>query len=58
MQFSKIELVEPDRNKWTAKELRAQNMITGHSTVIIVDKLEVGVGVKDSFFTTRYMESE
>jgi len=33
-------------------------MITGHSTVIIVDKLEVGVGVKDSFFTTRYMESE
>jgi len=58
MRFLDIELVEPDRNKWYAKEFQAKNVISGHSTVIKVDKLEVNVGVKDSFFTTRYMESE
>jgi outer membrane lipoprotein-sorting protein len=58
MSFSNIELVEPDKNRWTARELRALNVLSGHSTVITVDKLKVNVGVKNSYFTTRYMESE
>lgn len=58
MSFSGIELVEPSKNRWTARELRARNVISGHSTYIKVDKLDVNVGVKNSYFTTRYMESE
>ncbi|MDG1143199.1 MAG: outer membrane lipoprotein-sorting protein, partial [Burkholderiales bacterium] len=58
MSFKNIGLVEPEKNRWTARELRALNVISGHSTVIKVDKLKVNVGVKNSFFTTRYMESE
>ncbi|MDC1311310.1 outer membrane lipoprotein-sorting protein [Burkholderiales bacterium] len=58
MSFKNIELVEPNKNRWTVRELRATNLISGHSTLIKVDKLQVNVGVKSSFFTTRYMESE
>jgi hypothetical protein len=58
MQFLNLELVEPEKNKWYAREFRARNVQTGHSTVIKVDELKVNVGVKDSYFTTRYMESQ
>ena len=58
MSFKDLQLVEPEKNRWTARELRATNVISGHSTIVKVDKLKVNVGVKTSYFTTRYMESE
>ena len=58
MSFKDLQLIEPDKNRWAAMELRATNVISGHSTIVKVDKLKVNVGVKDSYFTKRYMESE
>jgi hypothetical protein len=38
--------------------LEARNMQTGHSTVIAIDNFKVNIGVKDDYFTTRYMEQQ
>jgi len=29
-----------------------------HSTVIHIDQIKVNIGVKDDYFTTRYMEQQ
>ncbi|MDA0237346.1 MAG: outer membrane lipoprotein-sorting protein [Proteobacteria bacterium] len=58
MSFKNLQLVDSEQNRWVARELRATDVISGHSTIIKVDKLKVNVGVKDTYFTTRYMENE
>jgi predicted RND superfamily exporter protein len=50
--------VDPARHKWQAGQLEARNLQTEHATVIYIDQLKVNVGVKDDYFTTRYMEQQ
>ena len=37
-------------------ELEMKNVQNEHQTVIHIDEFSVNTGVKDDFFTTRYME--
>ena len=50
--------VDTVKHKWQAGILEAKNLQTGHSTVITIDQFKVNNGVKDDFFTTRYMEQQ
>jgi hypothetical protein len=38
--------------------LEAHNVQTEHSTAIRIDESKANTGVKDEFFTTRYMEQQ
>jgi outer membrane lipoprotein-sorting protein len=50
--------VDPVKHKWQAGQLEARNVQTEHNTVIHIDQFKVNVGVKDDYFTTRYMEQQ
>ncbi len=50
--------VEPVKHRWQAGILEARNIQTGHHTVITIDQSKYNTGVKDDFFTTRYMEQQ
>jgi hypothetical protein len=50
--------VEPVKHRWQAGILEAKNLQTGHRTVITIDQSKYNTGVKDDFFTTRYMEQQ
>ncbi|MDD2719772.1 MAG: outer membrane lipoprotein-sorting protein [Gallionella sp.] len=54
--FNDIQLVDPAKNKWQAMRLEANNVQTGHRTVIKFDDFKVPSQVADDYFTTRYME--
>lgn len=56
--FNDIQLVDQKRGKWQAMRLEANNVQTGHRTVIQFDNFKANQQVKDEFFTTRYMEKE
>ena len=56
--FSDVQLVDVKRGKWQAMRLEANNLQTGHRTVIKFENFKVNQQVKDEFFTTRYMEKE
>jgi outer membrane lipoprotein-sorting protein len=49
---------EPDKGRWQALRLEAKNAQTEHQTVIVVENSKVNQGVKDDYFTTRYMEQQ
>ena len=57
-RYSHYKEVDPVKKKWQAGVLEARNMQTGHSTNITIDNFKVNVGVKDDYFTTRYMEQQ
>lgn len=59
-RFHMTELKEMDsaRHKWQAMRLEAENLQTGHKTVIQFENFKVNQKVRDDFFTTRYMEKE
>lgn len=57
-RFSKFLEVDPQRKKWQAGLLEAKNVQSEHSTAIHIDEFKVNVGVKDDYFTTRYMEQQ
>ena len=50
--------VEPVKHRWQVGILEAKNIQTGHHTVITIDQSKYNTGVKDDFFTTRYMEQQ
>ena len=50
--------VEAIKHRWQAGILEAKNLQTGHQTVITIDQSKYNTGVKDDFFTTRYMEQQ
>ena len=50
--------VEPVKHRWQAGVLEAKNIQTGHRTVITIDQSKYNTGVKDDYFTTRYMEQQ
>lgn len=56
--FTDIRLVDQKRNKWQAMRFEANNVQTGHRTVIQFDNFRANQHVKDEFFTTHYMEKE
>ncbi len=57
-RYSHWKEVDTAKHKWQAGILEAKNLQTGHSTVITIDQFKVNNGVKDDFFTTRYMEQQ
>jgi len=57
-KYSHWKEVDTIKHKWQAGILEAKNLQTGHSTVITIDQFKVNNGVKDDFFTTRYMEQQ
>lgn len=56
--FTKLELVDPKRDKWQAMKLESRNLQTGHRTEIRFENFKANQQVKNSFFTTAYMEKE
>jgi uncharacterized protein len=57
-RFSKFKNIDPAKGKWQAGQLEMKNVQTEHQTVIHIDEFTVNSGVKDDFFTTRYMEQQ
>jgi len=57
-RYKHFKEVDPVKKKWQAGILEARNLQTGHSTVITIDNFKVNIGVKDDYFTTRYMEQQ
>jgi hypothetical protein len=56
--FSDVQLVDSARGKWQAMKLEAANLDNGHRTVIQFENFKTNQGVKDEYFTTRYIEKE
>lgn len=50
--------VEPETGRWFALYREMTNHQTGHKTVLTFEKLESGLALPDSQFTTRYVERE
>lgn len=57
-KFTNYTEVDPARHKWQAGQLETRNVQAEHATVIHIDQLKVNIGVKDDYFTTRYMEQQ
>jgi outer membrane lipoprotein-sorting protein len=55
---SDLKEVDPSHGKWQPMRLEMANTQTGHKTVIRFENFKAGQGIKDEFFTTRYMEKE
>ena len=53
-----LEKVDPVKNRWQAMLLQAENVQTGHKTVLEFKNFKANVGVKDDVFTTRYLEKQ
>jgi len=57
-RYRKYQEVDATRHRWQALEMESRNAQTEHSTLIVVDQLKTNTGVKDDYFTTRYMEQQ
>jgi uncharacterized protein len=57
-RFGNFKNVDAAKGKWLTGELTVKNVQTEHTTLIHVDDLKYNIGVKDDFFTTRYMEQQ
>jgi outer membrane lipoprotein-sorting protein len=53
---SDLTRVDEKNNKWQPMTLEAQNVQTGHRTIIEFRNFKANVGVKDELFTTRTLE--
>lgn len=58
MHYGKFISIDSAKNKWQAGVLEAKNVQTEHSTAIHIDDFKVNTGVKEDYFTTRYMEQQ
>ena len=54
--YADVKQVDAARSRWQAMRLEAENLQTGHRTVIQFDRFTANVGVSDEYFTTRYLE--
>ncbi|MEP6622003.1 MAG: outer membrane lipoprotein-sorting protein [bacterium] len=54
--YTEIRLVDSTRTRWVAMRLAAENLQTGHRTVVHFDRYKANVGVSDEYFTTRHLE--
>lgn len=57
-RFGRFRNVDPAKGRWLTGELIVKNVQTEHMTHIFTDDLKYNIGVKDDFFTTRYMEQQ
>ena len=57
-RFSDYRIADAAKQRYQAFLLEARNVQTEHSTQIRVDESKANVGVKDDYFTTRYMEQQ
>ncbi|MBI5636336.1 MAG: outer membrane lipoprotein-sorting protein [Nitrospinae bacterium] len=53
-----VTLVDAAKGKWQAMRLEAHNAQSGHRTIITFENYRANAGVKESVFTTRYLEKE
>jgi uncharacterized protein len=53
-----VEKVDAKNDKWQPMRLEAENVQTGHKTVIEFSNFKAGVGVKDDEFTSRSLERQ
>lgn len=54
----KIEKVDAKNNKWQPMFLQAENVQTGHKTILEFKNFKANTGVRDDVFTTRYLEKQ
>ena len=54
--YADVRQVDAAQSRWQAMRLEAENLQTGHRTVIQFDRYTANVGVPDEYFTTRYLE--
>jgi len=54
--YADVRQVDPGRSRWQAMRLEAENLQTGHRTVIEFGRFTANVGVSDEYFTARYLE--
>jgi outer membrane lipoprotein-sorting protein len=57
VRFADVRLVDAARQRWQPMRLEAANVQTGHRTVITLENFTANEGVKDEFFSTRYLEA-
>ncbi len=57
-KFSNYKVADAARNRHQAFLLEMRNVQTEHSTEIRIDESKANTGVKEDFFTTRYMEQQ
>jgi predicted RND superfamily exporter protein len=55
---SDVRPTDPERAKFQAMRMEMSNLQTGHRSVLAFSTFKVNQGVRDDFFTTRYMERE
>jgi predicted RND superfamily exporter protein len=58
LHYSNIKVADPAKQRYQPYLLEAKNFQTEHSTQIRIDESKANTGVKDDFFTTRYMEQQ
>jgi len=51
-----VQQIDPKAHKWQAMKLTAENVQTGHKTIIEFKHFKADVGVSSDVFTTHYME--
>lgn len=50
--------VDPQNHKYRMMHLEMENQQNGRKSILRVDKIQFNPGVKDDYFTTRYLERE
>jgi hydrophobe/amphiphile efflux-3 (HAE3) family protein len=53
-----VEKVDAKAGKWQAMRLEAENVQTGHRTILEFKNYKANAGVSDDVFTTRYLEKQ
>lgn len=56
--LSKIVNVDKEKQRWQPMLMEVQNLLTGHKTIIEWKNFKANQGVKDDYFTQRYLERE
>ena len=57
-KYSNFKIADVAKQRYQPLLLEARNVQTEHSTAIRIDESKSNTGVKDDFFTTRYMEQQ
>jgi hypothetical protein len=58
LKYSKYQIADAAKQRFQPFLLEAKNVQTEHATEIRIDESKANVGVKDDYFTTRYMEQQ
>jgi outer membrane lipoprotein-sorting protein len=56
--YSDLKEVDPVHHKWLAMKVQAKNLQTQHRTDLVFDSYKLDPGLKDDYFSTRYLEKE